>query len=50
MGDPQRLHVMRTLRPLTFSSGIPYLAGQLVHATFIGVVVAVAHRERFDRV
>ena len=35
MAAPQRLQVMRTFRPRTFSSGTPYLAGQLVQAMFI---------------
>jgi hypothetical protein len=32
---PQRLHVMRTFRPRTLSSGTAYFAGQLPHWTFI---------------
>jgi hypothetical protein len=37
MAAPQRLHVIRTLRPRTFSSGTPYLAGQLGQAMFMTV-------------
>jgi hypothetical protein len=32
---PQRLQVMRTLRPRTLSSGTAYLAGQLAQAMFM---------------
>jgi len=35
IGAPQRLHVILTFRPRTFSSGTAYLAGQLPQFTFI---------------
>jgi hypothetical protein len=35
MAAPQRLHVMRTLRPSTLSSGTAYFAGQLPQETCI---------------
>jgi hypothetical protein len=35
IGAPQRLQVIRTLRPRTFSSGTAYFAGQLLQATFM---------------
>jgi len=47
MSAPQRLHRIRTLRPLTLSSGTAYFAGQLPQETFMGVgaeALGDAHR------
>ncbi len=35
IGEPQRLHLIRTFRPRTLSSGTAYFAGQLSQPTFM---------------
>lgn len=39
IGAPQRLQVIFTFLPRTFSSGTAYFAGQLPQETFIGLVL-----------